>query len=129
MSQRGILAHDQPFGVNRNSTLISDPGYGTPIPGAGPEKPTDRFTEKRVQFAGSFGGGWDVDLEGTVDGDNWVTIQANVTAAAIIEVAQYWRYMRLNTNVVGDLVSTGSPYGVADQPDFTASLGGYELDE
>lgn len=128
MSERGILPQDQPFGVRRiGGAPIAGSRYLAPTAGAGPAKPTHHFKDKRVQFAGTFAGGWDVTLQGTVDGENWVPIQANVVAAAIVEVPDWWRELRLLTNAVGNLTAVGSPWGVADQPTFTASLGGFQL--
>lgn len=75
-------------------------GDGAPATGNGPSKDTARFTDKRIQY--NLAGAWDVTIEGTVDGTNWVTIQANIVAGTgIIEVAPFWRYMRAVSNVVG----------------------------
>lgn len=131
MGYRAILPSDQPFLVRRNEVLIGGSQFGTPITGAGPAKLVSRFSDKRVQFSGAFTGGWSVTLEGTVDGTNWIAIQSAIAAApaAPIDVAPWWLYMRLNTVVVGTLVSTNSPWGVADQPAFRALLGGFEMTE
>ncbi|TXH17451.1 MAG: hypothetical protein E6R03_03860 [Hyphomicrobiaceae bacterium] len=128
MGYRAILPSDQPFLIRRNGVIIAGSEFGTPITGGGPSKPVGRFSDKRVQFSGAFTGGWSVTLEGTVDGTNWIAIQAAIVAApaAPIEVAPWWLYLRLNTLVVGTLVSTNSPWGVADQPAFRAFLGGRE---
>lgn len=129
MGYRAILASDQPFAIRRNTTLITGSQYGTPETGAGPSKPVGRFSDKRVQFSGAFTGGWSLNLQGSIDGFTWVNIQTGIIAAAAIDVTAWWQYLRLNTVVVGSMTSTGSPYGVADQPAFRALLGGLEVIE
>jgi len=68
----------------------------------------------RVQF--DLDGAWDVDLEGTVDGANYVVIQANVVAGAtLVEADKFWRSLRVKVNVVGAA------------EDFSAVLGGWTV--
>ena len=105
---RAILEHEAEI----DPTLDAD---GVVQTGLGPVKDTKRYTGTRVQWSGTFAGGWDVSLEGTVDGSNYVVIVANVVAAAITEVPAFWRHMRLNVHTVGDA------------GEMTATLGGWTV--
>lgn len=70
-------------------------------------KRVSRFTKKMIQFAGTFDGGWDVDLEGSVDGVTWHPIQAGITTPTLVDpesdptVDLQWTWMRVTADVVG----------------------------
>lgn len=70
-------------------------------------KRTDRFSRKAFAFTGSFAGGWDVTLEGSVDGIQWETVQANITSSTTIHtqgvplVDMPWKFMRVVGNTIG----------------------------
>jgi uncharacterized membrane protein len=42
-------------------------------------------------------------LQGSIDGTNFVDIGAAITADVLIVLTHYWRYLRINTGTVGDL--------------------------
>lgn len=71
-----------------------------PVTGNGPLKDASRYREARAQFR--VAGTWDVTLQGSIDGVVFTDLAANVTANAITEIPEWWRYYRLVTNVVGD---------------------------
>lgn len=78
----------------------------------GTAKDVSRFTLNAVQISGSFAGGWDVDLEGTIDNVNWVTV-ANYTAAPATPVdltagPKYYS-VRVKTNVAGTVGAASTP--------------------
>lgn len=79
----------------------------------GVAKDVSRFTLNAVQAAGDFAGGWDVDLQGTIDGENWVDIQANIVAGsgAVIDLSTEPKFyaLRIETNVVGTLGAGNIP--------------------
>jgi hypothetical protein len=104
---RGLLENSMSFDIPLSA--------GVPTTGNGERKRTEHITSKRVQFAGAFTGGWSVQLQGTVNGINYVNIGAAVVAAGIVEVPEFWRFMRLAVGVAG---TAGA---------MTASLGGYTV--
>lgn len=79
----------------------------------GVAKDVSRFTLNHIQVAGAFGGGWDVDLEGTIDGENWVTIQANIVAGggALIDLTTEPKFylLRIVTNTAGTVDAANTP--------------------
>lgn len=105
---RGLLTNAMRFDFSRNPA-------GDIIVGNGPPHKTEHVTGKRVQFSGTFAGGWSVQLQGTVDGTNYVNIGSAITAAGIVEVPEFWRFLRVNVGVVG----------TADL--MHANLGGYTV--
>ena len=103
---RGLLSGSMSFDVPLSG--------GVPTTGNGAPKRTDNITNKRVQFAGTFVG-WSVTLQGTVDGTNYINIGGAVVAAAIAEVPEYWRFMRLSVTTAGAASA------------MTSALGGYTV--
>ena len=130
---RPILSHDRYFHVARNAVLITGSTWTTPITGNGPRKDVRRFRDIRIQFGGAFNT-WDLSLEGTLDGDNWInvntsvgsTVPALITAVGLFELPGFWHGLRLVTNTLGDLASSKIP-SVDDVPTFTAALGAFEV--
>lgn len=87
---------------------------GLPTAGDGPQKDISRFREKRIQAV--LAGAWDITIEGAIVEGAWSTIQANVTAGnTLLSVADFWRFIRIVTNVAGAAV------------DYDVELGGYEV--
>ena len=77
---------------------------------AGVAKRTAHFEVDGVQIAGNFAGGWDVQIQGTVDGTNWAPIGGATTAADVLDsgtaaLSVSWVQMRVLTNTTG----TGDP--------------------
>lgn len=92
--------------VDRSWRRPQDTGAGNAI-----TKRSDRWTRKMFHFAGSFAGGWDLTLQGTLDGVNWTNIQANIITDTVVEpdtnpdVDFAWVQMRVVANVVGTQTS------------------------
>lgn len=66
-----------------------------------PAKRADRFTNVAIQFAGTFAGGWDLDLEGSINGTDFVSIQATIVAAGVVQVDNHWRWLKVTADAVG----------------------------
>jgi hypothetical protein len=78
------------------------------------ERNVAKFVDKRVQF--QLAGDWDVTLQGTVDGSNWVAIEENVVSGAtIVEVPEFWFKLRVIENTGGDA------------GDYQVTLGGLQI--
>lgn len=72
----------------------------------GTAKDVSRFRLDDFQASGTFAGGWDVDVEGSIDGITFVTVAANVTAAGITSLAAVPKhyFFRTVVNVAGTAV-------------------------
>lgn len=75
-------------------------GAGAPATGAGTAKDTSRFRDMRIEWV--LAGAWSLSIEGTIDGSTWTSIAGPLTAGnGIVEVAKFWRKIRVNATVVG----------------------------
>ncbi len=74
----------------------------------------DRFIRKWVQFAGAFDGAT-LQLQGTIDGSNWVDVGVPVTGSGLVEVQESLKLIRVKTSTAG-----GASFAA------TASLLGYD---
>jgi hypothetical protein len=49
-------------------------------------------------------------LQGSVDGSAFVDIQAGITAASVVKLDTFWKFLRVKTTVAGDAVVTLGAY-------------------
>lgn len=96
---RYILTHDQRFNVATTNAT------------AGTAKPAGRFQLKYLQISGTFAGGWSIQLQGSVDGTNWLNIGAAIiaTPTALVSVPESWQYLRVLTNTAGTISAAATP--------------------
>lgn len=80
-------------------------------PADGTAKDVSRWTLDNYFVTGTFVGGWDIDLEGSVDGVTWIAITAGITAATAapvdLKTEPKYVYMRVSTDAVG--TAAGKP--------------------
>lgn len=101
---RPILEHEARFDYPQDG---DGPITGTTVAST---KSVGHVTNKHVQV--NLAGAWDVALEGTVDGSNYVTIQSGITSGnTMIVIAPWYRKMRFNVTTVGDTAQFSAVLG------------------
>lgn len=106
MSARPILPVEQPLDL-----ATADATNGA-------VKDVSRFTNVKIQFGGTFGGGTVFQPQGSVDGTNFFSIGSTITAATatqatLVAVDDAVRLLRIRTTT-------------ADSHTATAKIGGFE---
>ena len=85
---------------------ITLPVAVTTPPVAGAAQEVDHLRNKTVQFSGTFVA--TLQLEGSLDGTNWVAVESAVTAAGLVEVSHTLKQLRVKTTAY----TSGTPVAV-----------------
>jgi hypothetical protein len=121
MSKRAITSTEQPFVLADTDTT------------AGATKFVERFdlANGAVEFYGFNAGSAGVyELEGTIDGSNWSSIQATISADAVIALTHFWAGLRVYTTTAGTalqatiLSSNAETYALTDGWTLLISIDG-----
>lgn len=75
-----------------NKLTLQNPAF--PAGGAGTAQLVQQFINKYIQVAGTFVA--TVNLEGTIDGTNWITLHAALSTGTLYSIPQTVEKLRLN---------------------------------